>query len=156
MRRATLLRRDEQQIPRRHAAGDLVGDLEAEVAFQVLDSRGAQLAQAAHVVGVVGVELVDPQKAIDLVAVGEIQPMPVDHRATAQEIPDRGQVTEGEVLVAQLAHRRRNGEHGRGGGRRDRLGRQRSRGCLCLGGGRRRFQASPLFLADGSRSWTAV
>src|SRR5450755_2301627 len=74
------------------------------MSLQILDSRGAQLAQAAHVVSVVGVELVDPQKAIDLVAVGEIQPMPVDHRATAQEVPDRGQVTEGEVLVPDGPH----------------------------------------------------
>ena len=101
-----LLRGDQQQVARRHAVRDLVGDLEAEVTLQVLDGRLAQLAQPAHVVLVVGIQLVDPQEAVDLVAVGEVQPMPVDDRAAAQEVPDRGQVAEREVLVADGPHGR--------------------------------------------------
>ena len=75
-----------------------------EVALEVLDRRLAQLAQPAHVVLVAGIELVDAQEAVDLVAVGEVEPVPVDDRAAAQEVADRRQVGEREVLVADLAH----------------------------------------------------
>ena len=53
----------------------------------------------------VGVDLVDAQEAVDLVAVGEVQAVPVDDRAAAQQVPDRRQVGEREVLVPQPAPR---------------------------------------------------
>ena len=53
------------------------------------------------------------QEAVDLIALGEVEPVPVDDRAAAQEIPDRGQVAEREVLIADGPHR---GAESRSGG----------------------------------------
>ena len=39
-----------------------------------------------------------------LLAVAEVQLVPVDDRAAPEEVPDAGQVGEREVLVADLAH----------------------------------------------------
>ena len=82
----------EQEVARRDAVGDLVRDVEAQVPLEVLDRLGAQLLQPAHVVLVARVELVDPQEAVDLLAVGEVQAVPVDDRPPPQEVPDGGQV----------------------------------------------------------------
>jgi len=100
-----LLRGDEQEIARRHAVCDLVGDLQAEVALEVLDGRLAQLAEPAHVVLVLRLELVDPEEAVDLLAIREVEAVPVDDRSAAEQIPDRGQVAEREVLIADGPHR---------------------------------------------------
>ena len=106
-----LLRSDQQQVARRHAVRDLVRDLKAEVPFEVLDRRLAQLAQPTHVVLVGGIHLVDAQEPVDLLAVGEIQPVPVDDRAPAQQVADRGQIAEREVFVAQPAPLALAGRH---------------------------------------------
>ena len=93
-------RGEQEQLARRHAVRDLLGDAVAEVARQVLDGLGAQLLEAVHVVGDGGIELVDAQEAIDLGDVGEREPVPVDDRAAAQKQAHRLDVAERRLFEA--------------------------------------------------------
>ena len=114
-----LLRSDQQQVAGRYAVRHLVRNLKAEVPFEVFDRSLAQLAEPTHVVLVGGIHLIDAQESVDLLAVGEIQPMPVDHRTATQQVPDRGQIADREVFVAQpapLAFAGRHPRRGRRGG----------------------------------------
>ncbi len=82
---ASARRRQQEQLARRHLVRDLVGDPVAEAARQVLDGVFAQVLESLHVRLSFGVELVEPQKAVDLVEVLERHVMPVDDRAAAEQ-----------------------------------------------------------------------
>ena len=70
-------RGDEEQVARRQVGGDLVGDRHRERAREVIDRVGADVLEAAHLFVRLGVELVEPQEAIDLAVIGEAEVVPV-------------------------------------------------------------------------------
>ena len=45
------------------------------------------------------IEFVHPQKTVHLVAIGEVDAVPVDHRTAAQQVPDGGQIAHREGVV---------------------------------------------------------
>ena len=97
---AAARRGEQEQLARRHGVRHVLGDAVAEVARQVLDGVGAQLLEAVHVVGVVGIELVAREEAVDLGGVGEGEAVPVDDRAAAQEQAHGLDVAERRLLEA--------------------------------------------------------
>ena len=73
----------EQKVTRRHPHRHVLGYAETKIALEVLDGLFAQVFETRDVIRVGRVDFVDAQEAIDLLAIGEVQTVPIDDRSTA-------------------------------------------------------------------------
>ena len=101
-------RGEEEEIVDLAGPGDGRRHPVAEGRAEVLHRVGEDAVEQRPVERIGVAELVQPEEVVDLVAVAEVQPPPVDHRAAAQEEPQRLQIVEVELAglrQAQLARR---------------------------------------------------
>jgi hypothetical protein len=108
-----LLRRDQEQVAHGDALGQLLGDAEVQMTLHVLDRLLPQVLQAVHVQLAVRIELIYPEETINLGPIGEIQAVPVDHRAATQQVADGGHVSHREAVerAADRSHAPARGRH---------------------------------------------
>src|SRR5262249_43396274 len=102
---APLLRRNEEQLTRGGPRGDFIRDPERKVGSQVFDGLVAQLFEAAHVAFIVRSELVDAKKSVYFRRVDELEPVPIDHRAAAQQQAYGLCIAEGKLFEPALTWR---------------------------------------------------
>ena len=74
-----ILRGHQKKVTGRNPFGDFLGNVESEVPLQVVNRLLAQRLKSGHVWPAFRVELMNTQEAINLVAVGKVQTVPVDH-----------------------------------------------------------------------------
>jgi hypothetical protein len=92
----TLARGVEQQGPQ-VGLGHRIRDVVAQVVGQVAQGVDLQLPKAHPVLGIVGVELVEPDVSVDFFFGLEVEPVPVDHRTAAQHQAQGVDVVDGEA-----------------------------------------------------------
>jgi len=100
------LRRCEHQQSDQVLLRHRLWDGEIEVTAQVVDRGFLDLCHARHVALVVRVDLLGSHERLGLAFVGEVEPVPVDHRSSAQQNTNALEVGQGEIgETAELRHR---------------------------------------------------
>jgi len=67
---------------------------------EIVDRGFLDLRHAGYVAIVVRVDLLGPHEGLGLAFVGEVEPVPVDHRASAKQNTDPLEVGQGEIAQA--------------------------------------------------------